>query len=262
MVQWGFERHRSQTQLNSGQPELCLLVSSKHLWCQKNILTDTGLQRNKPFWAPCAFLCPSSPSPSLWDTSLSFIFPLNSQFPLCDLYCISDGALFQGSKETIIVASRTLSKHSEHTKPMWEEIVFVWVLTVLLWALHNEFVKVWPAQSYLSLTWISDNQRTWVWWRKTTEKAVLTIKSIDSSSAVCHHVAAVTLALTSISSLPEFITLQPDCLSLSSWGSYNASQQHRNSAPLHRCTASLAPYICISVLGDSCRSTSEILPIW
>lgn len=109
VVQQGFERHHSHTQLNSGQPELCLLVSSKHLWCPKNILEETGLQRNKPFWAPRVSLCPGSPSLSLWDTSLSFIFPLHSQFCLCDLYCISVGVLFPCSKETIIVAPRTLS---------------------------------------------------------------------------------------------------------------------------------------------------------
>lgn len=93
VVPWGFERHNSQTQLNSSQPKLCPLVSSKHLWCPKNILEETGLQRNNPFWALRAFLCPSYPSLSLQDTSLSFIFPLHSQFCLCDLYCISVGAV-------------------------------------------------------------------------------------------------------------------------------------------------------------------------
>lgn len=61
MVQRSFERHHSQTQLNSGQPELCLLVSSKHLWRPKNILEETGLRRNKPMGAPRAFLCPTFP---------------------------------------------------------------------------------------------------------------------------------------------------------------------------------------------------------
>lgn len=65
--------------LNSGQAKLCLLVSSKHLWCPKNILEETGLQGNKPIRAPRAFLCPRSPSLSLRDTSLSFIFPRAGQ---------------------------------------------------------------------------------------------------------------------------------------------------------------------------------------
>lgn len=70
-------------------------------------------RENKPIWAPRAFLCPSSPPLSLRDTSLSFIFPLHSQFCLCDLYCVSVGALFPRSKETIIVAFRPPNKHRQ-----------------------------------------------------------------------------------------------------------------------------------------------------
>lgn len=70
----------STSQLNSGQRELCLLMSSKHLWCPKNILEETGPRGQTPIRAPRAFLCPSSPSPSLQDTGLSFIPPPTVSF--------------------------------------------------------------------------------------------------------------------------------------------------------------------------------------
>ncbi len=57
-------------------------LSSKHLWCPKNILEGTAPRRNKLIRAPRAFLCPSSPSLSLWNTSLSFMSPLQSVLPL------------------------------------------------------------------------------------------------------------------------------------------------------------------------------------
>ena len=96
----------STTQLNSGQRESCLLFSSKHLWCPKNILEETGLRGHTPVRAPRAFLCPSSRSPSLQDTGLSFTPPPHSQFCLCDLYCVSVGALFPRSNQTTVAASR------------------------------------------------------------------------------------------------------------------------------------------------------------
>lgn len=114
VVQWGFERHHSQTQLNSSQPKFRPLISSKHLWCPKNILEETGLQRNKPFWIPLLpFPAPKPPSLSLVDTSLSFIAPSHSQLCFCALYWISVGALFPCSKETITAASRPLYQHSD-----------------------------------------------------------------------------------------------------------------------------------------------------
>lgn len=54
---------------------------------------------------------PLLPSPSLQDTSLSFIFPQDSQFCLCNLYCVSVGALFKRNNYCCIPPSeQTLTR--------------------------------------------------------------------------------------------------------------------------------------------------------
>lgn len=61
MAQLCFQRHRSKTQLNWGQPKLCPLVSSKHLRCPKSVQEEAGGHENKPVRATGPYLCPTSP---------------------------------------------------------------------------------------------------------------------------------------------------------------------------------------------------------
>lgn len=83
VVRRGFERHHSQTQLNSGQPQLCLLVSSKHLWCPKNILEETGLQRKQTnLSTPCLPLSRLSLPVSARHKPFIHISPAQSVLPL------------------------------------------------------------------------------------------------------------------------------------------------------------------------------------
>lgn len=123
-------------QLISGQPRLCLFVTSKHLWCPRNILEETGVQKNKPLSAPRAFLCPASPSLSpQTNTSLSLIL---CQSRLCHLHCVS----------VLLFQRRQWGDRDYHCTTL----IFIWArlevcptLSILLWTWMHE-------------NWTEDNQ--------------------------------------------------------------------------------------------------------
>lgn len=63
-----FQRHRSETQLNRGQPRVWMPVSSKHLWCPKSVQEETVGHENKAAGAAVPFPRPTSHFLALWDT--------------------------------------------------------------------------------------------------------------------------------------------------------------------------------------------------
>lgn len=134
------------------------VVSKEHpgrLFCRETNHSEHPVPFSAPVLPPC--LCETQAFHSYFPCTVSPAF----------VTCIVS-LLLPHSKEMIIVASNPLNKHSE--KFMWDQIVFVWTLTVLLQAFYNEFVKVWPALLLIRNmnVWLYDDQRTCS--GKTTEK--------------------------------------------------------------------------------------------
>lgn len=142
----------------SFHPNICGVqrTSWKRLVCRETNHSEHPVPSSAPVLAPC--LCETQTFHSYFPCTVSpaFVTCIVSLLVLCSLVQRKQLLLHPTLRTNIL------------TKSMWYQIVFVWTLTVLLWALYNKFVKVWPALSYLSFIWMCDNQRTCS--RKTTEK--------------------------------------------------------------------------------------------
>lgn len=110
---WALKSTIHRTHLNQGQAKLCLLVSSKHLWCPKNILEETGLQGPKPMWAPPASPWPGSPSlVSARHKPFIHISPAQPVLPLWLVLCLCWCSVPTFKGNNYISISPSVSKHS------------------------------------------------------------------------------------------------------------------------------------------------------
>ena len=234
--------------------------SSKHLWCPKNVLKETqSTGKQSVESALCLPLARSSLPVSARHKPFSHVSPEQSALPLWLALCLCWRSVpaFRGNNYCCI-------PHSEQT--LWQK------LSEIKLCLYGFSLCCCSELYRMTLSKFDLPRVIYHWYESVTNKenALVEEKPRKSSAnnmnkaetpaeQVCLEAAAVTLDLTSIWSLPDIIACSSLMLSPGPDGGAIRLPSSSRSTAVHHCTAALPPYLWISVLGDHCRSTLEIL---